>query len=230
MNILYITKLSGNMWAGPNNSVPAQISAQSEIDNVFWYNINSVNKEEWRAKDYYKNLEDFPSGKIAKLPSPFDVPDLVIFEGVYEFSFNKLVYEVWKRKIPYIVVPRSALTHKGQKKSYTKKRLANFFYFNKFIKKSEAVHYLTHDEYLESKDQWDAEHFIIPNGIEHKNLVMIIKENKSLKGIYIGRIETYQKGLDLLIESCIIIQDDLRKANCTISLYGPDRDNSKKKS
>ena len=32
MNILYISKLSGNMWAGPNNSVPAQIMAQTKFD------------------------------------------------------------------------------------------------------------------------------------------------------------------------------------------------------
>ena len=37
MNVLYISKLTGNLFAGPNNSVPAQIKAQSKIDNVFWY-------------------------------------------------------------------------------------------------------------------------------------------------------------------------------------------------
>ena len=40
MNVLYISKLTGNLFAGPNNSVPAQIKAQSKIDNVFWYNLN----------------------------------------------------------------------------------------------------------------------------------------------------------------------------------------------
>lgn len=44
MNILYLSNLTGNLFAGPNNSVPAQIRAQSKIDNVFWYNINKMNR------------------------------------------------------------------------------------------------------------------------------------------------------------------------------------------
>ncbi len=42
MNVLYISNLTGNLFAGPNNSVPAQIKAQSKRDNVFWYNINDI--------------------------------------------------------------------------------------------------------------------------------------------------------------------------------------------
>ena len=30
MNVLYISNLTGNLFAGPNNSVPAQIKAQSK--------------------------------------------------------------------------------------------------------------------------------------------------------------------------------------------------------
>ena len=46
MNILFISKLSGNLWAGPNNSIPAQVKAQSRIDNVFWYNLNNTKRPE----------------------------------------------------------------------------------------------------------------------------------------------------------------------------------------
>ena len=48
MNVLYISNLTGNLFAGPNNSVPAQIKAQSKRDNVFWYNINDIKREEWK--------------------------------------------------------------------------------------------------------------------------------------------------------------------------------------
>lgn len=65
MNILYISKLSGNMWAGPNNSVPAQIMAQTKFDNVFWYNVNYVTKKEWEESRVFHNLKEYPSKKIA---------------------------------------------------------------------------------------------------------------------------------------------------------------------
>ncbi|MBD7909418.1 glycosyltransferase [Sporosarcina gallistercoris] len=229
MNILYITKLTGNMWAGPNNSVPAQIAAQSKYDNVFWYNINKVAKEGWSERKYYNNLKDFPSKRIKDLPTPFNNPDIVIFEGVYEYPFNSLIYEVWKRKIPYIIVPRSALTEKAQKSSVFKKKIGNFLFFERFVKKATAIHYLTKREWLESKIKWPTNYFIIPNGIDDRGPIQKNNEINKLKGIYIGRIELYQKGLNVLIQACSEVKEDLRRANCTIELYGPDRDESKLK-
>ena len=70
MNVLYISNLTGNLFAGPNNSVPAQIKAQSKRDNVFWYNINDIKREEWKEINCY-NLKDYPSGRLKDLPKPF---------------------------------------------------------------------------------------------------------------------------------------------------------------
>ncbi|RIW36056.1 glycosyltransferase [Bacillus salacetis] len=227
MNILYISKLTGNMWAGPNNSVPAQISAQSKVDKVFWYNINHVTKDSWKELGFYNNLDDFPQKKIDALPYPFNKPDLVVFEGVYEFPFCSLVFEVWKKKIPYIIIPRSALTKHAQLNNRVKKNIGNLLFFNKFLNRAKSIHYLTEKEYLDSGDKWNPNYIVIPNGIEYKKNVKVSKAKQKLNGIYIGRIEIYQKGLDLLIEACAMIQDELRRANCSINLFGPNRNNSR---
>ena len=120
MNVLYISNLTGNLFAGPNNSVPAQIKAQSQIDNVFWYNINEVKREEWERNDCY-NLNDYPKKRLKDLPYPFNKPDIAIIEEFYCFPFCKMIADLKKSKIPYIIIPRSELTKKAQQRKKIKK-------------------------------------------------------------------------------------------------------------
>lgn len=227
MNILYISNLSGNLWAGPNNSVPAQIKAQSELDNVFWYNINNKNIKEWEG--IYHNLLEYPSGKLADLPHPFNKPDIAIIEQLYCYPFSKIISDLQKYKIPYVVIPRSSLTERAQKHKHLKKMLGNAIYFNKMLKKAAAIQYLTYQEYIESGDKWNNNSFIIPNGISIKeNANMTNKEDK-ITISYIGRVEIYQKGLDLLVDAISRNQDFLRQQRCVVDIYGPDRENSVEK-
>lgn len=227
MNLLYITHLSGNMWAGPNNSVPAQIIAQSKIDNVFWYNLNYTSKKAWGKSGIFYNLSDYPKKSIYELPMPFSKPDLVIFEGIYEYPLSRIAKEIKTLEIPYILIPRSQLTGKAQKQKSIKKSLGNILYFNKFIRNADAIQYLTKNEFKDSGKKWNNNHLIIPNGITKKETIKRKDNQNRLKGIYIGRVETHQKGLDILIKACKEIREDLIKNNCTIDIYGPDRDNTK---
>ena len=48
MNILFLSVLDGRPWAGPTYSVPKQISAQSKVDNVFWYNLENGDFSSWK--------------------------------------------------------------------------------------------------------------------------------------------------------------------------------------
>lgn len=229
MNILYISKLPPHKWRGPYHSIPNQIAAQSNFDNVFWYNINNSKEEEWTKKIECNNLDDYKKLNIGHLPEPFNEPDLVIFEGVYEFPFCRLVFEIWEKKIPYLVIPRSALTEKAQQKKRIKKKIGNLLFFNKFLSKATAIQYLTENEYLDSSNKWNKRSLIIPNGVSKKTKKKNFEDDISntLKGIYIGRIEAYQKGIDILIEACAAMKDELKAHNCTITLYGPDKYNSK---
>jgi len=225
MNILFISKLSGNLWAGPNNSVPAQIRAQSRIDNVFWYNLNGNKRPEWSADGVEcHNLLDYPHGRLCYLPIPFNHPDIVVIEQCYAYFRCKIIKDIQKLKIPYVIIPRSALTRKAQQSKSLKKRIGNMLYFNSMINKSAAIQYLTKEEKRESEKQWKVNSFVIPNGIYPQNKVRTDFSTHGIKASYIGRIEIYQKGLDLLLDAIVALKSELRSVGFTLDLYGPNRE------
>ncbi|MBR8719424.1 D-inositol-3-phosphate glycosyltransferase [Bacteroides pyogenes] len=228
MNILFISNLTGNLWAGPNNSVPAQVLAQAKIDNVMWVNLNHNSLPQWKRSEYkFLNYDNIDKCTLSDLPSPFNKPDFIVCEEIYCYCpFNKMILSVIKSRIPYLIVPRSSLTFKAQKRSALKKKIANLCFYNTFIKKSVAIQYLTSFEKEESEKCFDHKGFIIPNGTylpgnKHKDF-----SKGGIKGTYIGRLEINQKGLDLLVRAVDAIKDELRAANFTIELYGPNRDNT----
>lgn len=225
MNILYISNLNGASWAGPSFSVPRQIGAQCNYDNVFWYNCTDAELEEWRKIAPFHTLEDFPKRSIALLAEPFNNPDLVVVEQFYNFAKNPILIELLRSKIPYVIVPRGELTRHAQNRKKIKKKIANSILFDRFAKNALAIQYLTEQERIDSGDGWNENSIIIPNGIEIANKQRIIFSQNAIKCVFIGRIEPYQKGLDLLVEACSKIKEELEKHNCTISIYGPDREN-----
>ena len=227
MNILFISKLSGNLWAGPNNSVPAQIKAQCKLDNCFWYNLNAVKRDEWQREGLdCRNLTDYPSGRLADLPSPFDKPDVAIVEEVYCYPFEKIVTDLIKRKIPYIIVTRSTLTLQAQKNKRVKKMIGNILWFNRMINHASSVQYLTDAEKSESEEQWKVRSCVIPNGTNLSDNQNFINIKNGIHALYIGRIDIYQKGFDILLEAMNRVQDHLRKSGFHLKAFGPDREDA----
>ena len=228
MNILFISKLTGNLWAGPNNSVPAQVLAQSKVDNVMWVNLNHVCRKEWRRKEYrFINFDDIDNCILPMLPSPFNKPDYIICEEIYCYSpFDRMLRSIMKSGVPYSIVPRSSLTVKAQRNHAFKKKIANLIFYNRFINKSKAIQYLTEWEKNESEKLFKRNSYVIPNGTNIPEFPQKEYSGDGLKIIYIGRLEIYQKGLDNLIEAINLIKDKLRSARISIELYGPDRDST----
>lgn len=226
MNILFISKLSGNLWAGPNNSVPAQVLAQSKIDNVMWVNLNHNCRPEWRRREYqFINYDDKPNCTLHDLPSPFNKPDYIICEEIYCYQpFDRMIRSIMKSGVTYSIVPRSSLTIKAQHNHYLKKKIANFIFYNKFIRKSNDIQYLTNLERTDSEKCFQHRSFIIPNGTNIPAVIPKSVGKNGIKIVYVGRLEIYQKGLDLLVAVVAEIQDKLREAKVSVELYGPNRD------
>ncbi len=224
MNILYLSHLSGASYAGPSYSVPKQIEAQAKLDNVFWYNAVKNSKREWKEYSYYHDLEEYPKESISKLPEPFNHPDIIIVELFYNMVKSPLIKELMKINIPYIIIPRGELTSQGQSRKGLKKKIANFFICKKYANKAAAIQYLTEQEYQDSGNSWNKKHIIIPNGITLPEVTKTVFSKEGIKCVSIGRIEPYQKGLDLLIEACAEIKEQLISANCTIMICGPDKE------
>ena len=224
MNILYLSHLSGASYAGPTYSVPKQIEAQSEIDNVFWYNATKSGKKEWRALPYYHDLTEYPKESIFSLPAPFNHPDIIVVELFYNMAKSNLRKELMKGDVPYVIIPRGELTKQAQDRKGLKKRIANILIFRKYARMAAAIQYLTEQEYTDSGDSWNRKHIVIPNGISLPRQVKTEFSQEGIKCVSIGRIEPYQKGLDMLIEACASIKNELVAAKCTIIICGPDKE------
>jgi glycosyltransferase involved in cell wall biosynthesis len=225
MNILFISNLSGNLFAGPNNSVPAQVHSQKAIDNVLWYNINNVKRDAWDLIGC-KNLTDFSPASLDSLPDPFNRPDIAVVEELYCYPFSKIIADLIKYKIPYIIVPRSELTQQAQKKKSLKKKIANAVFFNRMIRNAVSIQYLTTAEMRDSGNKWNKNSFIIPNGIDIPEVQHESFNKNRIVASYIGRFEIYQKGLDILLNAIAIVKVELRKANFILNMYGVDQNNT----
>ena len=228
MNILYISKLDGRPWIGPTYSIPKQIKAQAIFDNVMWYNLMSMpikegtdNYNEWKKQDYFIDLKEYPQASIAALPAPFSKPDLVIVEQAYPYALDKIRYELIKGKIPYVIIPRGEFSEGAQNKKSLKKKIGNtLLNYYSFVGKALAIQFLTEQEKSETKISWNQNRIVVPNGTDIHASVNNREPSDKINCVFIGRLEPYQKGLDLLIEACSTIKEDLINSNVSIILYG----------
>ena len=226
MKILYLSRLEDRLHTGPANSVPAQIKAQSQLDEVFWLNLTDAWRQDWSATTFRSAFgAKYLSVRLKDIEKVFACPDLAIFEGFYEFPFMKLVADLNEKNIPYVIVPRSQLTEAAQKQKALKKILGNFVYFEKFLQGAAAVHYLTEQEKSESA-KWHVKNFVIPNGITKREFFLRPSPER-ISAVYIGRINIYQKGLALLLEACAEIKAELEKKFFSLKIYGANEESVK---
>lgn len=224
MNIVYISHLPDDVASGLAWSVPASVGAQCAIDNVLWVNSTDAAMEHWQKVPCFHKLSEFGKFDIDSFPPPFNRPEMVVFEGFYDNIRDVFFARKLRRiGIPYIIIPRGALTYKAMHNhAQWKKAVAHFFFYDEFIKKSRAIQYLTNAEYDDSKYRFDYRHFILPNGF---HLPTIIKKDYStdgLKALFIGRFDIHHKGLDLLLNACKANKSLLEDSGFILTLYGPE--------
>lgn len=218
MKIVYLSHLAQTMTGGPKYSVPKQVKSQSQYDDVYWINMSPIT-----------GLDKSICETITSIDSIFNrineiKPDLIVFEEVYYFKYIRIYKILLKKNIKYVIIPRGCLTKYAQKRKRLKKFIANFIFFKRFCKNAAAIEFLTDGEYESTGNNWNKNHLIIPNGIDKKENV---KKNFSypepLKGIFIGRIEIIQKGIDVFLDACIKIKKQLIEKKVVFSFYGPIR-------
>lgn len=227
MDILYISNASGNPWAGPTYTIPRQVAAQAQYDNVFWYNLQRRDDlhpaaDSWRGSPFYHDLNDYPKGKVADLPMPFCKPDLIVVEQFYTFGKRiGLIHELEKGDIPYVIKPHGEFRKQAQHRRRLKKILGNVILFRYFALKAMAIEYLTEGEKEDSGRWWNKSSVVIPNGIDMPRKYKRSFLTDGIRLAFIGRLDSKNKGLDLLVEACSKIREQLSAAQCTIDVYGP---------
>lgn len=220
MIILHVSPILMKVANGPRFSVPGLTSALNRIEGVQAAILNTAPEE--KLDDAEAEAYDFPFfpryGRIAKLPKPFNRPDLVVFHGIYKQRYLPLWWEVRVRRIPYVVTPRVSLTREAQDQSSWKKRLANGLFINSFIRRAAAIHYLTEREMDESV-QFGGNCFVVGNGIQVSEAPERVGKDGNHM-IFIGRYDIRHKGLDVLMLAIGHIKDAMLKTGLTIDLYG----------
>ena len=180
----------------------------------------------WARVKAYHNIREF-GGKLDTLdclPTPYNNPDMVVFEGFYYMDDVRIAKMLRKKKVPYMIIPRGSLTNLAlHNHAWFKKWVAHKLYFDGLVKHATVIQYLTRQEAYDSIKRFRTPYFIIPNGFDTPQKKKTAFSKKQLRAVYIGRLDMFHKGIDLLLEAMTQLHTVLEREHFFLDIYGPRR-------
>lgn len=162
---------------------------------------------------------------LNNIESRFGRPDLVHFHGIYWPMSSALSRQLLDRKWPYIVSVHGGLQPASQRRKAWKKVLGNIFFLDHFMKYARAVHVLNQKEAEAVNSRYPGiKTFIVSNGVPSGLLsyqTPVSEERCSVCTFgFIGRIDTDNKGVDLLLKAFLLLEEEHPEFNWRLFLVG----------
>lgn len=230
INIWHVCATDDNPCNGMVAVIPEHATAQSRYAHTVLINL---------AQHRYKLKEDVPSYNIddynelgmAGLIERHQKPDLIVIHGIYLPQLWKFYLKNVRGKYKYVVVPHSSMGVEAQKKSRLKKTIANNLVIYKMCREANAVQFLSETEKrIADKRFYKENTIVLGNGIHPQEDT--VKEDgwsENIRFTYIGRIDIYHKGLDILLEAIKSIYDVLIENKALVNIYGDGNTEDKAK-
>ena len=148
-------------------------------------------------------------------------PDIVVFHSLYEYQQISFSWYLRSVGTPYILVYHGGASRDNAKKNWFKKKIANLLFWNHFIRKASKVVYLNEQEEKQSVfRRTNPNYCIIPNGVFIDRRHIIPKRIGPVNIIYMGRLDYYGKGLDLLFPVIERLRKEYNEIDLRFSFYG----------
>lgn len=216
MRILHFACIEDDPCGGVPVAVPKHIRSQQKSEDVALVNLKNV-----RIGGVKHQFDHTASFSVKALPVPFCTPDIVIFHEVYYPAYLRIARELRRRRIPYIIVPHGCLTAHAQRIKRVKKRLGNLVLFRDFIEHAAALQCLS--EHERDTTAFGRRIFVVPNGIELPAMSKTAFHNDCTNLLYIGRLNTTDKGLDIMLQAVALSAAFMRQHRVALSICGPDQ-------
>lgn len=198
-------------WENKINGIEAKILICDKIEekNPFFINKKSIKED---ILDYK--------------------PDFIIFDGFWTIQHYFIAKFLKKNGIKYYIKPHGAFNKIAQRNSrikFLKKTIAKFLFFNTYVKDSDGLIFLNEMEKINSTYRKNNE-FILPNGIGISDVKFNKKKEKDSKinFIFLGRIDIFNKKLDILFEVLLRNKEHFMKYNVLFNFYGIGNDKNMK--
>ena len=215
MNILYITKLKQSMSNGVTVSVTQLLCSLHKYAHVGLLDLGNA------TLDLPDTIQ-----RLTTLDWPSFNPDIAIFEDPFNsIAFIRIAKEMYKNKIPYVLVPHGCFTKIALKRKRIKKEFGLHFIFRNFFKRSIATQFLCDDEKKNSISFNQS--VVIPNGTPLPEKYCYHHTVKKM--VFIGRKDVEHKGIDILLEAIKIEKKLIRLKKVALYLHSSFESNDDEK-
>ena len=136
-------------------------------------------------------VRNLSSGAVIHLHGAF-IPDF--------FHLSRLLY---KRGIPYVYTPHGSLTAAAMQQSKWRKKAYFSLFEKRLIRNAKSVQLLGEQEFSYLHQLIKIDHkVLIPNGMDLSELPVLPERGEHLELVFnfCGRLDTYHKGLDLMLQ------------------------------